>query len=113
MASVPAILGSTIMIFQAIGYGLGQHIYTLTLMDLIPLIKRIYILQILFALAVGFPKLSALALYARVFGPVNQRRMRWRVAFWTSVVINVAWLFASVLLNAFPCNPPSTYVCIL
>lgn len=69
------------------------------------LVKDIYFIQVFLVLAIGLPKLSALALYGRIFGAKKGSRPLWRAALWTTVVITIAWIISSLLVTVFQCVP--------
>jgi hypothetical protein len=84
---------------------LGQHLFDFTLPQLSWAIKLLVTANILFNVSISCSRLSALALYARVYTLRDPNDMVWR---WSWVIVTalcIAWPLAMIPMNLFECDP--------
>ena len=71
--------------------------------------KFLYIAQLFFDVDTSLVRFSALAFYGRIFHVRRNPSKVWRIAYYGTICLSVAWLVAQFLFDAFSCHPLSDF----
>jgi signal transduction histidine kinase len=80
--------------------GLGYHIAQLQLLHIERFSQTVFIAQILYALVLGFAKLSIATNFQRVFFTRG-----FRMAAYASMALSIAWMLQTILIGLLICQP--------
>ncbi|KAH7119260.1 hypothetical protein EDB81DRAFT_701171 [Dactylonectria macrodidyma] len=85
-----------------IAYGLGRHVDTLPMGDVITFFKCLLAHECIYITAVLFVKLSVLQMYLRIFGFASRE---FKIAAIIIASTNIAWWISIFAVCIFQCNP--------
>ncbi|KAF4445620.1 hypothetical protein F53441_10684 [Fusarium austroafricanum] len=95
-----------VVVVQASQSGAGRHVWALKIDDLVEVTKLVYVYSFFFAAAVFTTKVSILLFYRRVF---SRGGLSFRIAFWFTVALVVAYPVIFIFTMGFCCTPVSHY----
>ncbi|KAI0596110.1 hypothetical protein F4775DRAFT_322166 [Biscogniauxia sp. FL1348] len=90
---------ATCFVSVAVG-GAGHHIYELQPWHVIRFSKAIFAIQVLYALAVGFVKISITVMLMRIF---PTRKLR--IASYFLIALSTLWMILTILVGLLLCRP--------
>jgi hypothetical protein len=84
--------------------GLGRDVWTVSFDNVTNFVKYLYALEVLYFLQITLTKLTLLFFFLRIFPKRLVRRL-----LWATIVFNILWGTAFVIVAIFQCQPISYY----
>ena len=109
LSATPFIVASTVVIFHASKQGLGHSIIFIYPTQITSTLRDVFIVQVLFVFAIALPKLSAIALYFRMFETKRKASRVWIILLWLTLALTIAWAIALFLATLLQCRPIATF----